>query len=128
VSRVDFLPTMPHANYLGVLELCDVQLDPIHFGGAITTLDAFYQGQVSVTQPGDQMRGRVTAGFYRQIGFEKPVANSREEYVDLAVRFANDRALREEGRAAILDSRSVLFENPAPVADVEAWLESVVRR
>ncbi|RYG25474.1 tetratricopeptide repeat protein [bacterium] len=128
IGRVDFLPTMPHANYLGLLELCDVQLDPIHFGGAITTLDAFYQGQVVVTQPGDQMRGRVTAGLYRQIGYEKPVAQSREEYVDLAIRIANDRALREEGKAALLDSRNVLFENPAPVADFEAWLQSVVRR
>ena len=118
---------MPHANYLGVLWLCDVQLDPIHFGGAITTLDAFYQGQVSVTQPGDQMRGRVTAGFYHQIGYEKPIAHSREEYVDLAVQFAQDRALREVSKTAILDSRSALFENPGPIADFEAWLESVVR-
>jgi predicted O-linked N-acetylglucosamine transferase (SPINDLY family) len=128
VSRVDFLPQMPFANYLALLDICDVQLDPIHFGGAITTFDILSRGKVSVTHPGDQMRSRVTASLFHQIGYGKPVANSREEYVDLAVRFANDKSLQNEAKEAVQAGQGIVFDNLEPVREFETWLESVVER
>jgi protein O-GlcNAc transferase len=127
-SRVDFIPTVPNADYLSAVAACDVMLDPIYFAGANTTLEAFALGKPVVTLRGDQMRNRATGGFYRQLGYEKLIAEDRQDYVDLTLRLAQDRAFYREAKEAILEGNHVLYENPEPVADFEAWLEEVAGR
>ena len=124
-SRIDFLPYLGYTGYISAIAACDVHLDPIHFGGAITSLDVFSVGKPIVTLPGDQMRGRVTGGLYRQMGYEKPVANGPDEYVGLAVAFANDRGLAQEAKGAISAGRTALFDNLGPVEDFAEWLLGV---
>lgn len=126
-SRVDFLPKLSFPNYLSVLGHCDVHLDPIHFGGANTSFDALSRGRPIVTLPGDQMRGRVTLGAYRQMGYEEMIVDSRKQFVDTALRIAQDARAGREAEKAILSTKKVLFDNLAPVAEFETWLENVVR-
>lgn len=126
-SRVDFIPTIPNKDYLAAVAACDVMLDPIHFAGANTTLEAFALGKPVVTLLGDQMRNRATGGFYRQMGVEGLVAENHAEYVDLALRLAEDPSFYREKRKAILDRNGVLYENRATVPDFERWLLSVRR-
>jgi protein O-GlcNAc transferase len=126
-SRIDFLPKLSFSNYLAALALCDVHLDPIHFGGANTSFDALSRGRPIVTLPGDQMRGRVTLGAYRQMGYPDMIVNSRKEFVEKSLRVAQDPRLGREAEKAILSTKKVLFDNLAPVAEFEAWLEEVVK-
>ncbi|GEM_PF-880314 len=126
-SRVDFLPKLAHKDYLSAVAACDVSIDPIHFGGANTTYDAFLMGMPVVTLPGDQMRNRPTYGFYRQMGYLDLIADTPERYVELAHRVAQDEAFAREARERILATHDVLFENRTPVADFEAWLGEAVQ-
>ncbi len=126
-DRVDFIPRIGNQDYLSAVAACDVMLDPVHFAGANTTLEAFALGKPVVTMRGDQMRNRASGGFYRQMGYEKLVANDAGEYVDLVLRLAQDRRFYREAKEAILDSNDVLFDNPAPVRDFEHWLLGVRR-
>ena len=65
-----------------------------------------------VTWPGPFMRGRVTFGCYQQLGVTDCVAASPEEYVELAVRLANDPAWRAElARAPHGGAGARLFED-----------------
>lgn len=128
VNRIDFLPTIPNRDYLAAVSCCEVMLDPIHFGGANTSLEAFACGKPVVTLRGDQMRNRVTGGFYRQMGYETLVAGTHQEYVQLALRLAQDRSFAQETSQEILARKDVLFENLAPVHPFEAFVQSVVTR
>lgn len=126
-QRVVFMPPVGNKDYLSAVCACDVMLDPIHFAGANTTLEAFAMGKPVVTLRGDQMRNRATGGFYRQVGYEKLIADTPQEYVDLTLRLAQDRGFYREASETILANNAVLYDNDAPVAEFEAWLESVRR-
>ena len=126
-DRVDFIPKVSHDEYLAAVAACDVMLDPVHFGGANTSLEAFAIGKPVVTLRGDQMRNRATGGFYRQMGFETLVAQSPADYADLALRLVHDRRFHREAKETILARNSALYDDLAPVAGFEEWLLSVRR-
>lgn len=42
--RVRFVPTLPYDEFMALLSLSDVMLDPFPFGGGVTTLDALSLG------------------------------------------------------------------------------------
>lgn len=46
--RVRFLPTLPYDEFMALLSLSDVMLDPFPFGGGVTTLDALSLGMYVV--------------------------------------------------------------------------------
>jgi predicted O-linked N-acetylglucosamine transferase (SPINDLY family) len=110
-ARVLFLPSQPYPSYLALLQCADVILDTIHFNGQNTTLEALAQDMPVVTMPARFQRGRHTFGMYAAMGYTDLVAQSIAEYVDLALRVANDGAFRERCRQAIAESKGVLFEN-----------------
>ncbi len=64
-DRIHFLPALPHADYLRLLELSDVMLDPIHFGGGNSSYEALAVGTPIVTMPGRFLRSRITYGLYQ---------------------------------------------------------------
>ncbi len=94
-DRVQFLPRQGRGDFLNLMALCDVMLDPLHFGGGNSTYEALALGIPIVTLPSTFMRGRVTAACYLKMGLADCIAGSPGEYVDLAVRMANDRAYRQ---------------------------------
>lgn len=121
-DRLRFLPRMPHGDFLGALKLADALLDPMHFCGGITSLEAFAIGCPIVTWPGAFMRGRMTYGFYRRMRHLDLIAAGPTDYVEIAFRLANDPAWREQQRAAIAEKAAVLFDDIAAVREFEAVL------
>ncbi|MEO5373466.1 MAG: tetratricopeptide repeat protein [Alphaproteobacteria bacterium] len=122
-ARVRLVPRMPAADLLRLMALCPVMLDPLHFSGGNTSMEAFSVGTPIVTLPGEFMRGRVTHGFYKVMGIMDCVATDAEDYVRLALRLAHDPAWRAEMTARILAANGVLFDNMEPVRALEAFLE-----
>jgi len=128
MQRVQFVPALPYADFLSLLECSDVVLDTPHFNGQNTSLEAFAVGAPVVTLPGALQRGRHTAGMYRAMGFHDLVAKSGEEYVALAVRLATDPAFRRHCRERIAATRDVLYENKAFVRGCEAAFREMLAR
>ncbi len=122
-ERIHFSPSLNHQDFLSLNLVADVLLDPLHFGGGNTSFEALALGRPIVTRPSPYLRGRITAGLYRQIGFNDLVADSTSSYVELAVRMANDRAYRDAMREQIQSRAGVLFNNRAGVRDLETFLE-----
>jgi predicted O-linked N-acetylglucosamine transferase (SPINDLY family) len=79
-----------------------------------------------VTLPSGFLRGRITYALYRAMGVEEPVARNLEDYVERAVRLGTDAAWRDAVRARILAANQRIFENPAGVRDLEAFLVRAV--
>jgi predicted O-linked N-acetylglucosamine transferase (SPINDLY family) len=121
-SRVRFLPAQPHADFLHLLALADVVLDPLHFGGGNSSYEALAVGTPVVTLPSPYLRGRITLALYRKMGVSGCVVQSPEHYVTLATRLAGDRASRDSVRDQIRSTSHVLFEDPQEVRDLEAFL------
>ena len=110
-NRMKVAGPLPNAgDLMSLLTLADVQLDTYPYGGWTTNLEALYYGLPIVTQEGDLARNRWGAGLLRAIGTENGIAHDEKEYVEWAVRFAKDEALRKETAQLILDrAKPILF-------------------
>jgi uncharacterized protein (TIGR03032 family) len=120
-DRIRLLPRLRPDAYLQLVASADVILDTLHFGGAISSYDAFAAGVPVVTLPGALPRGRYAAAMYRTIGLDDGVATSVDDYIARAVRIAGDRPYRERLSAAIADGSGALFENHASVVQLEEF-------
>lgn len=124
-ERIRFLPKMPRSDFLELLAVSDVMLDPFPFGGGHTSYEALSLGLPVVTLPGDLLRGRLAYAMYQQMGYTDLVAANTDDYVRLAVQLATDAAFHSSVRKAIEDSCDVLFEDRKIVRELEAFWESV---
>jgi protein O-GlcNAc transferase len=128
VDRVVFLPRLKRDEYFGLIAQADVLLDTMHYGGGTTAMHALALGTPLVSLAGEFNRGRVAHALFQTMGILDSLATTTNDYVDRAVRFANDRGLRESLRGRILERCGVLFSNPAPAAELEAFFVDAVRR
>ncbi len=122
-DRVVFLPRMNGDDYLSLIACADVMLDTVHFNGMNTSLEAFAVGTPVVTLPGAFQRGRHTQAMYRKMGLEECIVHGTREYVDRALRLANDADYRAAVRDRILENNAVLFEDAAVVRGFERCFE-----
>jgi predicted O-linked N-acetylglucosamine transferase (SPINDLY family) len=127
IDRIRFLPRMSKRKYLSFLHVADILLDTPHFTGGYTSLLAFAFGIPIITWPGRFMCGRLTLGFYRQIGVMECVADDAQSYADIATRLANDKALKNEIKNRILKNSGILYEDMEAVNELECLFERVVK-
>jgi predicted O-linked N-acetylglucosamine transferase (SPINDLY family) len=92
---VRFVPQQGFQDFLRLLSLSDVYLDCIGWSGGMTTLEALSCMLPIVTMPGRFMRGRHAYGCLRRIGISETVAQSVEDYVNVAVRLGLDEAWKK---------------------------------
>ncbi len=127
-DRLVFLPRMPGARYLSLMEHADIILDSIVFCGGNSSLEAFAVGKAVITQPSPFLRGRITAGFYRQMGITDCLADTDEDYAKLAVELANDPERRGEIETRINAAHPVIFNNDEAVRAHEAFFADALSR
>jgi predicted O-linked N-acetylglucosamine transferase (SPINDLY family) len=123
--RVRFLAAQPYDDFLSLLTIADVILDPLHFGGGNSSFEALAMGAPIVTLPSQYLRGRITLGLYTKIDFTELVVSSADEYVHTAVRLATDPEFNRAARRRISESNSMLFEDREEIRALEAFLSSL---
>ena len=126
-DRVRWLPWLQHDDFLSLCVECDALLDPPQFNGGNTTYKALAFGTPIVTMPGRFLRERMTLAMYRKIGVFDCVAATPQEYINIALRLANDAEFHRSIRAKILAANGVLYENLDAVRELEAFFRQVVR-
>jgi predicted O-linked N-acetylglucosamine transferase (SPINDLY family) len=90
-ERVELMATHPNTvEHLALYDRVDVALDPFPYNGTTTTCEAMWMGVPVVTLRGDRHAGRVGASLLNQIDVTDLVANSVEEYVEIAIALANN--------------------------------------
>ena len=125
-QQIKLLPYLSRSDFRSVMSVCDVMLDPLHWSGGRTSLDALTAGLPLVTLPGRLMRGRQSAAMLRTIGVEELIARDEEEYVAIALRIAQDRAYREAVCARISNGLPRLLDRSEPIEALAAALERMV--
>lgn len=121
-----FIPWQERPVFYGLMKQADVFLDTIGFSGFNTAMQAVECGLPMVTKEGRFMRGRLASGILRRMGITELIANTEDDYVNLAVKLAQDAEYRQDVRKRIETARPVLFDDVAPVRALEDFLVNVV--
>ena len=98
----------------------DIALDPFPHGGGVTSLESLMMGVPVLTQLWPTMPGRVSASIMTVLGLSDWIAGTSEEYVDLAVRKAQDLKSLSELRRQL---RSIFTSSI--VGDQDAYVRAV---
>ena len=126
VERIHLVPRMPHPEYLNLVAVADVLLDPRPYDGGVTSYDGLSLGKPIVTFPTEYQRGRYVLGFYRKMEILDCVTRSAEEYAELAPRLGTNQDFRRLMGEKILAASHVLFEDSEMVRQHEDFFERAI--
>lgn len=139
VDRIQWLPALPNQDFLQLLALADVVLDPLHFGGGNSSYEALAVGTPIVTLPGEFLRSRITRAQYAKMAAATgPRSNdsivnellgiaTAEQYVRTTVEIANSPR-DSQLRSWIAANADALFEDDREVQDLAQFLAKVQPR
>ena len=130
-DRILFVPQgRDDAENQARYELVDFVLDPMPFGGVNGTLEALDMGVPVVTLVGERHGERTSYSILMNLGVRETVARTPGEYVDIAVRLAEDvafmRGVRNSIRAGL--AASPLVDMPRYARALEAAYEEALIR
>lgn len=101
-------PVLESRAFLAQYDDVDIALDPLPFGGGMTTLQALWQGVPVLTLPGERMAARSGLSILSAAGLDDCIAQDADAFVRLATVWADDaerrRQRRGELRARLRDS------------------------
>jgi predicted O-linked N-acetylglucosamine transferase (SPINDLY family) len=121
-ARIHILPRLAPGAFFELLKASHVILDTFPFSGGVSSAEALGLGKIVVTWPHpDQMPGRVSYAYYRQMGLDVGVARDLDHYVDIAVRFGTDARTRGDAEHSIRDRARRLFNDGSVLREFEAF-------
>ena len=125
-DRLIFIPWVRDCDdFAAINKHASVVLDPFHFCMGSTAVTTFAVGTPIVTWPGAFLRGRVGLIYSRLLGIEDCVASDQKDYVERAVRIANDAELRARLSARILANQELFFDNRQLLASTRSFLRDL---
>ena len=119
-----FHPRCTQEEFFGLIEESDIILDSFNWSGGNTTLEAISLNKPVVTCPSSFMRGRHTYGILKTIGVGETIATSKKEYVEIAVKLANNINFRDSIVHKIKKNKQKLYNDEKPIR----FLEEVIRK
>lgn len=112
----------PYNEYLNILRHCDMMLNPFPFGNTNGIIDMVTLGLVGVCKTGAEVHEHIDEGLFKRLGLpEWLITQSVEEYIDCAVRLAENHKERLELRQHIIKTNGLktLFKgDPSPMGKV----------
>lgn len=126
LERIELRPYS--ADYLREYGDMDIALDTSPYPGGLTTCEALYMGVPVVTLAGNRHGARFGKSFLCNLGLEELVADSPEQYVNIARTLAGDKdlltALRQTLRRMML--ASPLMDSKTYMQDVENIYQKIM--
>lgn len=128
INRIKWFPPLDTIDYLNLISLCDVVLDPFPFGGCNTSFEAFDLGVPVVTFPSGILSGRFTYGLYKKMGISDCIVHSVNEYIELATNIGKNRLLRNMIIRKIESNRHKIFQDIESVHEYSQIFDKLVSR
>jgi protein O-GlcNAc transferase len=125
-SRVEFVSRIARAAYFPLHGRIDVALDPFPYPGGTTTCDALWMGVPVVTLAGKLPMARAGSTILGNANLPELIAQSEDQYLQIATVLANDRDRLRNLRVTLRDRL-----RSAPLMDEVGFtraFESALRR
>lgn len=126
-------PHAPYETYMQMLCNCDMMLNPFPFGNTNGIIDMVTLGLVGICKTGDEVHEHIDEGLFKRLGLPKwLIANTVDEYVERAVRLAENHKERLALRRHIIENNGLqtLFSgDPTPMGNefllrVQNWAKA----
>jgi protein O-GlcNAc transferase len=129
-GRIAWFTPASRQRYLEAYHRIDIGLDPFPYNGHTTSLDSFWMGVPVVTLVGRTIVGRAGLSQATNLGLPDLIAETPEQYREIAVRLANDLPALAELRAALRPrmAASPLADARQFTRDLEAAYRTMWRR
>jgi protein O-GlcNAc transferase len=129
-DRLIFRKATDMQTYLRLMERSDMALDPFPFNGGTTTCHSLWMGAPVITLAGDRHASRMGLSMMTAIGLPEFVAYTPQDYVRIAVEFANDLPRLQEIRAGMRDrlKSSPLLDAAGYTRELEAKFRTVWKK
>ena len=117
LKRVRWYGSLEKDEFLNLVSISDVCLDSFPFGGCNTSYDAFDYNIPVITMAGscNFLHGQFTTGLYKKMGLDECIANSPEEYADLASKIGINDKLRHKINRNIEMKKHLIFQEKESV-------------
>jgi predicted O-linked N-acetylglucosamine transferase (SPINDLY family) len=129
-SRLEFVGKQNWPEYMQTYARIDIGLDPFPYNGGVTTCEALSMGVPVVTLSGNTGVGRVGRSILSNVGLAELIAQTPEQYLQLAVDLANDldrlKRLRAELRPRLVESP--MMDGPQLTRGIESVYRNAWRQ
>lgn len=130
-ERVDLIGWLPeHDSHLALYSRIDIGLDTFPYNGTTTTCEALWMGVPVICLAGDRHAARVGVSLLSRLGLTELIAETPQDYLELARRLSKDiphlTELRHSLRARIL--ASTLGDGAAFTRELEKTYRDLWRR
>jgi len=129
-ERLIFAKRMGLPEHLARHHLADLFLDTLPYNAHTTASDALWAGLPVLTCVGETFPGRVAASLLKAIGLPELIAESRKEYMEMAIQLANDPQRLKSIRNRLAENRltTPLFDSTLFTKHIEAGYQKAYDR
>lgn len=117
-----FSPWLDSNKFYELMKKSTVFLDTIGFSGFNTAIQAIECELPVVTRRSEFMRGSLASGLLTRIGLSELVANSDDEYIELAIKLIEDKQYHNEVVEKIAETKDVLYQDKSVITFLEQFL------
>jgi len=100
-DRIEFVAKQPRAAYLRTYHRIDIALDTFPYNGHTTSLDALWMGVPVITLVGKTVVGRAGLSQLSNLRLPELIAQTRDQYVQIAAGLAGDLPRLAELRSGL---------------------------
>ena len=118
---------MSKPDFLNLNLVCDVFLDTFGWSGGHTTIDALSCDLPVVTCPGEFLRGRHGYGILKMLGVTDTVAQTEEEYIEIATKLILEPDWKQELVTKIRNNIERLYEDKTCVKGLHDFYEEAIK-
>lgn len=122
-----FLPRLSPDRFAAAIAQCDVVLDSIGWSGCNSILESLAHDLPIVTYAGEMMRGRHSAAILTMMGVPQTIAQTVEDYVEIASALGRDPARRAASSSQIAGNKQRVYRDMDCIVALQAFLERAVR-
>lgn len=89
-GRITMLGATSWLDHMSAFNQVDISLDPFPHGGGVTTLEGLMMGIPVITLRWHTLVGRISASILTTLGLTDWIAETPEQYIELAIQKAHD--------------------------------------
>jgi predicted O-linked N-acetylglucosamine transferase (SPINDLY family) len=119
-DRVTFVEARPRDRYLKLYHDIDIALDTFPYNGHTTSLDGFWMGVPVVTRVGKKVVGRAGVSQLENLGLSQLVAETDEQFVEIASALAGDLPRLSQIRSSLRERMK-----HSPVCDAAGFARGI---